>query len=162
MLLVFRKNRRKWNYRWNFVLKTRTTLFAGILKWICCFDKVFSIALTSTEQHFIERSLYRRFLHTLFPVTCVKKFLCNVTIFYFLRSHWRCSIRKGVPRNFPKFTGKYLWQSLFFDKVAGWGDYFWSFSCLLFIVQSKLSLKTVPCDFFVRSNCYIFLESLLT
>ena len=34
-------------------------------------------------------------------------------------SHWRCSVRKGVLRNFGKFTGKHLCQSLFFDKVAG-------------------------------------------
>ena len=27
--------------------------------------------------------------------------------------------KKGVLRNFPKFTGKHLCQSLFFDKVAG-------------------------------------------
>ena len=26
---------------------------------------------------------------------------------------------KGVPRNFTKFTGKHLCQSLFFNKVAG-------------------------------------------
>ena len=35
--------------------------------------------------------------------------------------HRRCSVRKGVLRNFAKFTGKHLWQSLFFNKVAGWG-----------------------------------------
>ena len=34
-------------------------------------------------------------------------------------SHQRCSITKGVPRNFEKFTGKHLSQSLFFNKVAG-------------------------------------------
>ena len=28
-------------------------------------------------------------------------------------SHWRCSIKKGVPRNFAKFTRKHLCQSLF-------------------------------------------------
>ena len=27
--------------------------------------------------------------------------------------------KKGVLRNFTKFTGKHLWQSLFFNKVAG-------------------------------------------
>ena len=27
--------------------------------------------------------------------------------------------RKGVFRNFPKFTGKHLYQRLFFNKVAG-------------------------------------------
>ena len=30
----------------------------------------------------------------------------------------RCSIKKGVLRNFAKFTGKHLCQSLFFNKVA--------------------------------------------
>ena len=30
----------------------------------------------------------------------------------------RCSIKKGVLRNFAKLTGKHLCQSLFFNKVA--------------------------------------------
>ena len=34
-------------------------------------------------------------------------------------SHWRCSIRKVVLRNFAKFTGKNLCQALFFNKVTG-------------------------------------------
>ena len=33
--------------------------------------------------------------------------------------HWRCSVRKGVLRNFKKFTAKQLCQSLYFHKVAG-------------------------------------------
>ena len=32
------------------------------------------------------------------------------------RNYWRCSVRKGVFRNFAKFTGKHLCQSLFFNK----------------------------------------------
>ena len=31
--------------------------------------------------------------------------------------------KKGVLRNFKKFTGKHLWQSLFFNKVAVWGNF---------------------------------------
>ena len=31
----------------------------------------------------------------------------------------RCSVKKGVLRNFTKFTGKYLCQSFFLNKVAG-------------------------------------------
>ena len=31
----------------------------------------------------------------------------------------RCSVKKSVLRNFAKFTGKHLGQSLFFNKVAG-------------------------------------------
>ena len=34
-------------------------------------------------------------------------------------SHQRCSARKGVIRNFSKFTGKHLFQVLFYNKVAG-------------------------------------------
>ena len=34
-------------------------------------------------------------------------------------SHQRCSMKKGILRNFVKFTEKHLWQSLFFNKVAG-------------------------------------------
>ena len=39
---------------------------------------------------------------------------------YITRSnHQKCSIKKGVIRNFVKFTGKHLCQSIFFNKVAG-------------------------------------------
>ena len=34
-------------------------------------------------------------------------------------SHQRCSMKKGILKNFPKFTGKHLRQNLFFNKVAG-------------------------------------------
>ena len=41
-------------------------------------------------------------------------------IYTFVRSnHRRCSMREGVLRNFAKFTEKHLFQSLFFNKVAG-------------------------------------------
>ena len=33
------------------------------------------------------------------------------------RSHRRCSIKKGVLRNFAKFTGKHLCQSFFLNKL---------------------------------------------
>ena len=49
--------------------------------------------------------------------------LCKINIKLNIKknrsSHQRCSIRKGVLRNFSKFTGKHLCQSLFFNKVAG-------------------------------------------
>ena len=34
-------------------------------------------------------------------------------------SHWRCSVKSGVIKNLAKFTGKHLYQSLFFNKVGG-------------------------------------------
>ena len=36
----------------------------------------------------------------------------------FRSSHQKCSIKKGVLKNFTKFKGKHLCQSLFFNKVA--------------------------------------------
>ena len=39
--------------------------------------------------------------------------------FDFRGSHRRCSVKKGVLRNFSKLTGRHLCQSLFFNKVAG-------------------------------------------
>ena len=44
--------------------------------------------------------------------------LCNGMMLSINRSsHQRCPIRKGVLRNFAKFTGKHLYLSLFFNKV---------------------------------------------
>ena len=51
---------------------------------------------------------------------------------------WRSSspkvfCKKRVLRNFAKFTGKHLYQSLFLNKVAGWGTFlhlFWRKSFL--------------------------------
>ena len=34
-------------------------------------------------------------------------------------NHQRCSMKKGVLKNFVNFTGKHMCQSLFFNKVAG-------------------------------------------
>ena len=30
----------------------------------------------------------------------------------------RCSVKKSALRNFAKYAGKHMWQSLFFNKVA--------------------------------------------
>ena len=36
-------------------------------------------------------------------------------------NHRRCSVRRGVLRNFTKFTGKHLCQSPFLTKLQAWG-----------------------------------------
>ena len=46
-------------------------------------------------------------------------FCCNFYSTIYRSSHRRYSVTKGVLRNFAKFTGKHLCQSLFFNKVAG-------------------------------------------
>ena len=47
-----------------------------------------------------------------FPVKCSTKE-------HYRSSHQRCSVRKSVFRNFTKFTGKHLCQSLFLNKLLG-------------------------------------------
>ena len=37
-----------------------------------------------------------------------KKALEIKNFFYFRNSHWRCSVEKGVLKNFTNFTGKHL------------------------------------------------------
>ena len=72
--------------------------------------------LTSTEQLFMERPLNRLSLHNahffLFPVTSVKRFLCNVIGFPIF--HLSEAATGGALRNFAKFTRKHLCQSPFF------------------------------------------------
>ena len=46
-------------------------------------------------------------------------FLDNYKCPHTTSSHQRCYMKKGVLKNFPKFTGKHLCQSLFFNKVVG-------------------------------------------
>ena len=47
---------------------------------------------------------------------------CNLGQMIVTRSiHQRRSVKKGVLRNFTKFTEKHLRQSLFYEKVAGLG-----------------------------------------
>ena len=43
----------------------------------------------------------------------IQTFIETICYFKVRSSHQRCSVRKGVLRNFTKFTGKHLSQSLF-------------------------------------------------
>ena len=54
-------------------------------------------------------------------------------------SHQKCSVRKGVLRNFTTFTGKHLCQSLFFNKVTG----LWT----AFLLKKRLWHRCSPVNF---------------
>ena len=69
-------------YGWSSVLKTSTALIVGIFEQICCFGEVFLMALTSREQLFIERPLYKRLFQNLCKkilLPCYKLELCHVS-----------------------------------------------------------------------------------
>ena len=63
-------------------------------------------------------------------------------------SHRRCSVRKGVIRNFAKFTGKHLCQSLFFNKVAG------------HVIKKEILAQAFSCEFCKISKNTFFAEHL--
>ena len=85
---------------------------------------------------------------------------CSCTCFR--SSHRRCSVRKGVLRNFAKFTGKHLYLSLFFKKVAGACNFVKKetlvqvFSCEFCEISKKsFSNRTPPGDYFCFFSNYI-------
>ena len=62
------------------------------------------------------------------------------------------SYEKGFRRNFVKFTGKHLWQSLFFNKVAG--------LMLVTLVKKRLWHKCFPVNFEKFLKITFFVEHL--
>ena len=80
----------------------------------------------------------------------------------FRSSHGRCSVRKGVLRNYAKFTGKHLCQSLFSNKVAGLR--------LATLLKKRLwhrcfpvnFLKFLRTTFFIEHLCWLLLNKELT
>ena len=64
-------------------------------------------------------------------------------------SHQRCSVKKGVLRNFAKSTRKHLRQGLFFNKVAG--------SACSFIKKETLA-QVFSCEFSEISKNIFFTE----
>ena len=61
-------------------------------------------------------------------------------------SHQRCSVKKSVLKNFAKFTGKHLRQSLFFNKVAD--------AACNFIKKETLT-QVFCCEFYQISFCLV-------
>ena len=68
-----------------------------------------------------------------------------------------CSVRKGLLRNFVKFTGKHLCQSLFFKKVAGQETWAQVFSCEF----CKISKNTFFAEHLWATTFENFLELLV-
>ena len=66
----------------------------------------------------------------------------------FRSSHQRCSIIKGVLRNFAKFTGKHLCQSFFFNKKH--------------FIKKEILAQVFSCEFCEISKNTFFTEHLRT
>ena len=62
----------------------------------------------------------------------------------FRSSQRRCSVTKGVLRNFPKFTGKCLRQSFFFNKVAELST--------AILSKKRLWRRRFSCEFWIQNT----------
>ena len=86
------------------------------------FLKVHNFLIKFLDKSFPETNKLMQLLHHLsIPVSLNKDVLCyapsrlNVLS---RSSHRRCSVKKGILKNFTIFAGKHLCWSIFFDKVA--------------------------------------------
>ena len=75
----------------------------------------------------------------------------NMSLEYHKRrsSHQRYAVRKGVLRNFAKFTGKHLRQSLYFNRVAGHACNF---------IKIETLAQVLCCEFCKISKNTFFIE----
>ena len=74
---------------------------------------------------------------------------CSGCYLFMIHDYLQKQPRKGILRNFTKFTGKHLCQSLFFNKVAGRN----------FIKKEALA-QVFPCEFSKISKNTFFTEHL--
>ena len=63
-----------------------------------------------------------------------------------------CSIKKGVLKNFAKLTGKHLYHSCFFNKVAGWA------ACNF--IKKETLVQVFSCEFWEIFKNTFFTEHL--
>ena len=71
-------------------------------------------------KHMTQTQLYCRQSMQVVPNESISsRVLCSLSMPLFRSSRPGLFCRKGALRNFAKFTGKHLCQSLFFDKVEG-------------------------------------------
>ena len=78
---------------------------------------------------------------------CWKKATYSNFSLHVRSSHRRCSVRKGVLKNFAKFTGKQLYQSLFLNKVAGLKPVFGQFWGVIFILKGIMTFLNKNINF---------------
>ena len=95
-------------------------------------------------------------------LTDIKNALRTIKLIWALKAVVRrCFVKKGVLRNFAKFTGKHLYQILFFNKVAGLNNSLWhrcfpvNFAKFLRTsIFTKYLRTTASVDFFVILHFY--------
>ena len=100
---------------WKMVLMTSTQRYLLTLKICFQMKRMFAIWLTKC-QYFSETLRVKHFSQKII-IWIIWKQLILHKVNHRRSSHQRCAIKKGALKNFTKFKGKHLQQSLFFSKV---------------------------------------------
>ena len=85
----------------------------------------------------VERISHTKTVNDIFALDCIKNSIIR-------SSHRRCSVKIDVLRNFTKFTGTHLCQSLFFNKVS-------------FVTKKEALAQVFSCEFCeISENTYFY------
>ena len=121
--------------QWIFLLIRYFKRFRELLKQVATSDVIKNILRDQRSKTYeqmvpkVSRGLFTGLITGLFTLLWRSLTGVSLSLFHMIpvfslhsrNSHQRCSIRKDVLRDFAKFTGKHLCQTLFFSKVAGLG-----------------------------------------
>ena len=97
-------------------------------QFFCLFERYFPIRrypdfIYSCIKRFLTNFMFTITTYEYLYLMCMSIFyilvlnMVTISCDYVLSSHQRCSMKKGVLRNFTKFTGKHLCQGLFLIKL---------------------------------------------
>ena len=100
-------------------------------------------------------------------ITSIKSLIiCSITKYVVPETETiarRCSVKKSVLINFAKFTGKYLRQSLFFNKAADWAlKLFWNrnYGATFNFIKEETLAQVFSCEFGIIFKNTSFLGNL--
>ena len=146
-------------------MHTKNLLFLSFYKWYHLFGVLFifysATLFTNLYVIFTSSTSYHLYFQpSLLPGwRWILSTESNTFVIWYRSSHQRCSLRKGkgVLRNFAKFTGKHLCQSLFFNEVAGL-----SLPQPATLLKKRLWYRCFPVNFCEISKNTFFTEHLWT
>ena len=126
----------------SFIRYTLTELFRKLDNWRQFYKQTSSTFCTSNQGCLIKWRKNYYYVITRLPNSYIIIYLINCLITTFLKkyrsSHRKCSVRKGVLKNFANFTGKHLC----------WSHFLWScrpLACRFF--KRRLQHKCFPVKF---------------
>ena len=141
----------KWSAScWTLIFYQRIRIWDWVFFCVWFSRKIFLMLSSINETNFIVRL---PLLLEILSNICVVIISCRVCDVKYRSSVLEVFCEKGVLRNFAKFTGKHLCQSLFFNKVAGG-------ACN--IIKKETLVQVFSCEFCeISKNTFFYRTALV-